>query len=146
MLSELFDGHIFCVVFNMDEYVIVSIFCVGVGFPRVFLGAVGAHGASDSAGSVIQNTVIHMWRNFERFDYQLVEKPGWVWFPLGGFASLRVVSFSGESRLLVAFEVPDSLFYRRCDGRRPSSSARAFIDLTACRCTRYATHGGIEKL
>ena len=81
MLSELFDGHIFCVVFNMDEYVIVSIFYVGVGFPRVFLGAVGAHGASDSAGSVIQNTVIHMWRNFERFDYQLVEKPGWVWFP-----------------------------------------------------------------
>ena len=81
MLSELFDGHIFCVVFNIDEYVIVSIFCVGVGFPRVFLGAVGAHGASDSAGSVIQNTAIHMWRNFERFDYQLVEKPGWVWFP-----------------------------------------------------------------
>jgi hypothetical protein len=29
-----------------------------------------------------------------------------------GFASLRVVSFSGESGLPVAFEVPDSLFYR----------------------------------
>ena len=75
------DGYIFCLVFNIDEFVIVSIFCVGVGFPRDFPGAVGAHGASDSAGSVIQNTVIHMWRNFERFDYQLVEKPGWVWFP-----------------------------------------------------------------
>jgi hypothetical protein len=28
----------------------------------------------------------------------------------GGFASLWVVSFSGESGLLVAFEAPDSLF------------------------------------
>ena len=64
----------------------------------------------------------------------------------GGFTSLRVVSFSGESGLPVAFEASDSLFYRRCDGRRPYSSARTFNELTACRCTRYATHGGIEKL
>jgi hypothetical protein len=28
----------------------------------------------------------------------------------GGFVSLRVVSFSGESGLLVAFEAPDSFF------------------------------------
>ena len=51
VLSEVLvvlDGHIFCVVFNIDEFVIVSIFCVGVGFPHVFPSAVGAHGASDS--------------------------------------------------------------------------------------------------
>ena len=46
-----------------------------------FLGAVGAHGANDSAGLVIQNTAMDIWRNFGRYVYQLVEKPGWVWIP-----------------------------------------------------------------
>jgi hypothetical protein len=44
------------------------------------------------------------------FVYQLVEKPGWCLVPtFGGFVPLRIVSFSGESGLLVAFEAPDLL-------------------------------------
>jgi hypothetical protein len=106
---------------------------------RLVVGAVGAHGANDSAGPVIQNTVTDISRNSRWYVYQLVEKPGWVWIPpsLVVLLSLQIVSFSGESGLPVAFEAPDSLFYRRCDGRRPYSSARTFNDLTACQCTRY---------
>ena len=63
-------------IFSID-----FIFCVGVRFSRDFLGAVGAHGANDSAGLVIQNTTMDIWRNFGRCVYQLVEKPGWVWIP-----------------------------------------------------------------
>ena len=40
MLSEVLvvlDGHIFCVVFNIDEYVIVSIFCAVLNFLVFFL-------------------------------------------------------------------------------------------------------------
>ena len=70
-------GHIF-VGLNIDEYIIVFIVCVGVRFPCDFLGADGAHAASDGAGPVNRNTALDMWRNFGRYGYQLVEKPGWV--------------------------------------------------------------------
>ena len=46
-----------------------------------FCDFLGAHGANDSAVPVIQNTAMDIWRNFGRFVYQLVEKPGWVWIP-----------------------------------------------------------------
>jgi hypothetical protein len=81
MLSKVhvvIDGDIFCGDLNIDGYVIDFIFCIGVRFPRDFLGVVGAN---DSAGPVIQNTAMDIWRNFERFVYQFIEKPGWVWIP-----------------------------------------------------------------
>lgn len=84
VLSEVhvvIDGDIFCGGLNIDGYVIDFIFCVGVQFPCVFLCAVGAHGANDSAGPVIQNTAMDVWGNFGRYVYQLVEKPGWVSIP-----------------------------------------------------------------
>ena len=45
------------------------------------------------------------------FVYRLIEKPGWCLVPtfFGGFVPLRVVSFSGESGLLAAFEALDPL-------------------------------------
>jgi hypothetical protein len=55
--------------------------CIGARFACDFLGAVGAHGANDSVGHVIQNMAMNIWRNFRRFVYQLVEKLGWVWIP-----------------------------------------------------------------
>jgi hypothetical protein len=63
MLSEVHvvtDGDIFCGDLNIDGYVIDFIFCIGVRFPCDFLGAVGAHGANDSAGPVIQNTAMDL--------------------------------------------------------------------------------------
>jgi hypothetical protein len=48
---------------------------------RLVVGAVGAHGANDSAGPVIQNTITDISRNSRRYVYQLVEKLGWVWIP-----------------------------------------------------------------
>jgi hypothetical protein len=47
------------------------------------------------------------------FVYQLAEKPGWCLVPTfyGGFVPLQVVSLSGESGLLAAFEAPDPWFF-----------------------------------
>ena len=150
MLSEVrvvIDGDIFYGGLNIDGYVIDFIFCVGVQFPCDFLGVVGAHGANDSAGLDLEYGNGYM-EKFRKVCLPTRKETGLGLDPTfcGDFASLGVVSFSGESGLLVAFEALDSLFYRRCYARRPYSLARTFNELTACRCTRYATHGGIEKL
>jgi hypothetical protein len=52
--------------------------------------------------------VLLLWLGFV---YLLAEKPGWCLVPtfFGGFVPLRVVSFSGESGLMAAFEAPDPL-------------------------------------
>jgi hypothetical protein len=82
-------------------------------------------------------------RRFERYGYQLDEKPGWILVPTfsGGSIPLWVVPSSGE--LLVDLEVPDlwssgevmatCQVFRRGDGRWPSS-AKTFSGHMVCRC------------
>jgi hypothetical protein len=53
---------IFCEGLDFGEFIIVFLLCVNILFPCVFLGAVDAHDAKDSAGLVNQNMATNMWR------------------------------------------------------------------------------------